>query len=72
MADSGTVSLTADPFTDAAAGDYSLNTDAGGGASLRDSEATVGDTTTRPFRWLDTSTGGGSTSYALPPKHTRL
>jgi len=72
MADSGTVSLTADPFTDAAAGDYSLNTDAGGGALLRDSEATVGDTTIRPFRWLDTSTGGGSSTPAAAVRHTRL
>lgn len=32
---SGDVILTADPFTDASAGDYSLNTTAGGGAACR-------------------------------------
>jgi hypothetical protein len=32
----GAITLTADPFTNAAAGDFSLNTTAGGGAALRE------------------------------------
>lgn len=72
MTDSGTVSLTADPFTDSAAGDYSLNTDAGGGASLRDSESTVGDTTIRPFRWLDAAAAGVAAVFSYVANFTRL
>ena len=72
MADSGTVSLTADPFTDSAAGDYSLNTDAGGGALLRDSQATVGSTSIRPFRWLYTAAASSGSSSSSGSKWTTL
>ena len=36
------VLLTADPFVDAAAGDFNLNADAGGGATLRSTNYTLG------------------------------
>lgn len=72
MADSGTVSLTADPFTDSAAGDYSLNTDAGGGALLRDSQATVGSTSIRPFRWLYTAAASSGSSSSSGSKWTTI
>jgi len=57
----GHITLTADPFTDAAADDFTINETSGGGADLRAAAVTIGSTETRPFRWLDTSTGGGST-----------
>ena len=53
------ITLTADPFTDAANGDFTLNTTAGGGAELRSNAFTLGATETRPFRWLDVSAGTG-------------
>jgi hypothetical protein len=57
----GHTTLTADPFTDAAAGDFTINETSGGGADLRTTAVTLGSTETRPFRWLDTSTAGGAT-----------
>jgi len=57
----GHITLTADPFTDAAADDFTINETSGGGADLRTAAVTLGSTETRPFRWLDTSTGGGAT-----------
>ena len=46
-----TVTLTADPFVDAAAGDFNLNADAGGGATLRASNYALNtDTSIYPFR----------------------
>jgi hypothetical protein len=38
-----TITLTADPFTDAANGDFNLNTSAGGGAVLRSTNYTLGE-----------------------------
>ena len=55
----GDITLTADPFTDAASGDYTINETSGGGAALRAAAVTLGSTESRPFRWLDNSTGGG-------------
>ena len=55
------ITLTADPFTDAASADFTINETSGGGADLRTTAVTLGSTETRPFRWLDTSTGGGAT-----------
>jgi hypothetical protein len=53
---SASINLTADPFTDAASGDFSLNNDAGGGAVLRAITETLGgllgSTTSNPFNWL--------------------
>lgn len=46
------VTLTADPFTDAANGDFSLNSNAGGGAVLRTTTSALGSTTSYPFNWL--------------------
>lgn len=46
------ITLTADPFTDAASGDFSLNSDAGGGAVLRAATMVMGSTTAYPFNWL--------------------
>ena len=58
------ITLTADPFTDAANGDFSLNSNAGGGAVLRSASNTIDNTTTYPFNWLtDGSGGGGATNY---------
>ena len=52
--------LTADPCVDATNGDATLNETSGGGADLRSAAVTLGSTETRPFRWLDTSTGGAT------------
>lgn len=41
--DSDPIALTADPFIDAANGDYNLNATAGGGAVLRSTKHTVGE-----------------------------
>jgi len=54
------ITLTASPFTNAASGDFTINETSGGGADLRTTAVTIGSTETRPFRWLDTSTGGGA------------
>lgn len=53
------ITLAADPFTDAANGDFSLNSDAGGGAVLRAVSSTMGSTTAYPFNWLTDGSGGG-------------
>lgn len=53
------VQLTADPFTDAANGDFSLNSDAGGGAVLRAETMVIGSTTSYPLNWLADGSGGG-------------
>tara|TARA_R110002096_G_scaffold134022_3_gene285100 strand:+ start:1385 stop:2596 length:1212 start_codon:yes stop_codon:yes gene_type:complete len=53
------VELTADPFTDAANGDFSLNSDAGGGSVLRAETRVMGGTTAYPFNWLTDGSGGG-------------
>jgi len=66
------ITLTADPFTDAAADDFTINETSGGGADLRTKAVTLGSTETRPFRWLDVSTGGGSSTPAAAVRHTRL
>lgn len=59
------VTLTADPFTDAANGDFSLNDVAGGGAALKAATLTIGSTTKRPFRQWDNSAGGGGGGSTL-------
>ena len=67
--------LTADPFTDAAGGDFSLNNVAGGGAVLRAVTQTVGSTTTYPFNWLAAPAaggGGGSFSGITPGGNRRI
>ena len=46
------ISLSSDPFADAANSDFSLNSVAGGGAVLRASTQTVASTTFYPFNWL--------------------
>ena len=61
------VELTADPFTDAAAGDFSLNSDAGGGATLRAASQTLGATTGYPFNWLTDGSGGGGGGSTVHP-----
>ena len=55
--------LTADPFSDEANGDFSLNSVAGGGAVLRASTQTVASTTFYPFNGLAECTGGGAANY---------
>lgn len=62
------ITLTADPFTDASNEDFSLNTDAGGGAVLRAKKDTVSNTDFHQFNWLTDgsgSGGGGSTFHPL-------
>ena len=71
MVSTNEIALTADPCTDAANGDATINEATGGGATLRSAAITIGPTETRPFRWLDTSTGGGATNVAAA-KFTRL
>jgi hypothetical protein len=59
------ITLTADPFVDAANGDFNLNATAGGGATLRaDNYALNTDTSIYPFRQyvsddFDSGAGGG-------------
>lgn len=50
------ITLTADPFTDAANGDFSLNNDAGGGTVLREATNAIGNTQSKPFLWLTDGT----------------
>ena len=68
----GHTTLTADPFTNAASGDFTINETSGGGADLRTTAVTLGSTETRPFRWLDTSTGGGGATLASDARIERL
>ena len=65
--ESAAINLTADPFTDAAAGDFSLNSDAGGGATLRAASQTLGATTGYPFNWLTDGSGGGGGGSTVHP-----
>lgn len=70
--DSDPITLTADPFTDAANEDFSLNNDAGGGAVLRAVTTSVDSTTFNPFNWLTDGSGGGGGSTFHPlaePNH---
>jgi hypothetical protein len=59
--ESDAITLTADPFTDAANEDFTLNDVAGGGALLKASALTLPGTATevRNFRAWDISSGGG-------------
>lgn len=57
--DTDPITLTADPFTDAANEDFSLNSDAGGGAVLRAKKHTVSSTDIHQFNWLTDGSGGG-------------
>lgn len=63
------VLLTADPFVDAAAGDFNVNADAGGGATLRATNYALNtDTSVYPFRQYVSDPfggGGGSTFHPL-------
>jgi hypothetical protein len=61
------VELSADPFTDAANGDFSLNSDASGGAALRAATNTMGSTTAYPFNWLTDGSGGGGGGSTFHP-----
>lgn len=67
-----TVTLTADPFTDSATGDYTINETAGGGSTLRSTGITLGSTETRPFRWLDAAASGSGSSSTVHAKFVRL
>lgn len=55
------ITLTADPFVDAANGDFNLNADAGGGATLRANNFSLNtDTAVYPFRqYVSDDFGGG-------------
>lgn len=66
------ITLSADPFVNAAGGDYSLNNTAGGGALLRDAGSTgyaYGNTTNSKavgaVQPASTSSGGGETAYSF-------
>ena len=67
----GNITLTADPFVDAANGDFNLNADAGGGATLRANNYAINtDTSVYPFRQyvsddFDSGAGGGATVHPL-------
>lgn len=79
---SGDVILTADPFTDASAGDYSLNTTSGGGAACRGANnpfeftpivSAVGYGDIGALQSDPTGAGGGSTyTNVASAKFTRL
>ena len=64
--DTDPITLTADPFTDAANEDFSLNSDAGGGAVLRAKKSTVSSTDFHQFNWLTDGSGGGGGSTPHP------
>jgi hypothetical protein len=66
------VTLTADPFTDTATDDYTINTTAGGGSTLRSTAITLGSTETRPFRWLDAAAAGVAAVFSYMANFTRL
>ena len=66
------IALTADPFTDAAAADFTINSDAGGGSTLRSTAVTLGSTETRPFRWLDAAAAGVAAVFSYMANFTRL
>lgn len=56
----GSTTLTADPLTNPATFDFSLNEVAGGGAVLRAKTSTYGSyTASHPFNWLTDGSGGG-------------
>ena len=63
------ITLTADPFADAANGDFNLNADAGGGATLRANNYAINtDTNVYPFRQyvsddFDSGAGGGGSTF---------
>lgn len=59
---SNNLTLTADPFTDTASDDFSINNTSGGGSSLRAVTETVDQTTLYPFNvWAEAASGGGNT-----------
>lgn len=66
------ITLTADPFTDAAAADFTINSDAGGGSTLRSAANTLASTETRPFRWLDAAAAGIAAVFSYVANFTRL
>ena len=68
----GHITLTADPFTDAAAADFTINSDTGGGSTLRSTAITLGSTETRPFRWLDAAAAAAAAVYSYVANFTRL
>ncbi len=58
------ITLTADPFVDAANLDFSLNQVTGGGATLRAEISSFPNFDAHPYNWLtDGSGGGGATHY---------
>ena len=65
------ITLTADPFVDAASGDFNLNADSGGGATLRANNFSMNtDTAVYPFRQyvsddFDSGAGGSATIHPL-------
>ena len=64
------ITLTADPFVDAANGDFNLNADSGGGATLRANNFAINtDTSVYPFRQYvsdDFDSGAGSSATIHP------
>lgn len=66
------IALTADPFTDTATADFTINSDAGGGSTLRSTAITLGSTETRPFRWLDAAAAGVAAVFSYMANFTRL
>jgi hypothetical protein len=60
------VTLSADPFENAASDDFTLNDTAGGGAALRDLSETERVAESFPFRqWVADSFGGGGTTTTV-------
>lgn len=62
-ADAPKITLTADPYTNAASDDYTLNNTAGGGAACRN--AGVNDFDVGYSQHADAGGGGGATDYAF-------
>ena len=64
----GAITLTADPFVSASTGDFNLNADAGGGATLRANNFSLNtETAVYPFRqYVSDAFGGGGGSQFHP------
>jgi hypothetical protein len=67
--ETNSITLTADPFVDAANDDFKLNADAGGGATLRANNFSLNtDTAVYPFRqYVSDAFGGGGGGAVLHP-----
>ena len=67
----GYEATTDDPFTDSANYDFTLNDGVDATALKSATSAILSNTTSRPFRWLDNSTGGGTPTGSFTLNHNQ-